>query len=390
MNTEKTKTCIIGVSGYGRIHYDLLMEARAAGNVEIVGATIINPEEEAGKCARLRELGCRIFGDYPTMLRVLAGNAELCMIPTGIPMHREMTVAALEAGMHVLVEKPAAGCIEDVRAMQEAARKAGRIVAVGYQQLYASPAVATKKLILDGVIGTVKSIKALVLWPRDHAYYGRNGWAGKLRVNGSIVNDSPFNNAVAHDLMMMLFQAGKSARDAAMPVGVTAELYRANAIESADTGCVLIETAEGIPIRFYATHACREAFGPEVHIQGSQGRVVMTHEGAVITPEHGDPIHLASGGSITARRAMMKPILDAVNGGSSFICDLELASRQTMVVSAMHEQCVIQTLDGETVRRGSGTFSTVVPGIERIMRQAFEAERMLGEIGLGRAFVAGD
>ncbi len=371
------KTCIIGVSGYGRVHYGLLMDAVTAGTAEVVGATVINQAEEPEKCARLRELGCRIFDDYQAMLSELTGTAEFCMIPTGTPLHRPMTVAALEAGMHVLVEKPAAGCIADARVMQAAAREADRVVAVGYQHMYAPAAMATKRHILAGTIGELESVKCLVTWPRNHAYYNRNGWAGRLAVDGTAVNDSPYNNAVAHDLMMMLFQAGAAERSAATPVSVAAEIYRANAIESADTACMRIETAEGVPIRFYATHACRATFGPEIHIRGTRGSIVMTHGGSVITPDVGNPIQLASGGGDEVRRAMMAAVLDAAQGGSSFICDIETASRQTMVISAVHEACTIHTLEGETITPESGPASTFIPGIEQQMRKAFDAEQLL-------------
>jgi len=371
------KACIIGISGYGRIHYDLLTAAQVAGEVEIVGATVINPDEEAEKCAHLRTLGCRIFDDYEAMLTALAGTAEFCMIPTGTPLHRPMTVAALEAGMHVLVEKPAAGCIEDVRAMQAVAKKAGRIVAVGYQHLYAPMAMATKQAIRDGRIGRVESIKCLVMWPRDHAYYSRNNWAGQLTVDGRRVNDSPFNNAVAHELMMMLFLAGSDERSAAMPVSVDARLYRANAIESSDTASMCIQTSEGVPIRFYATHACRDTHDPEIHVRGSRGSMIMTHTSSVISVEGEAPVTLPGAGSGEARKGMMSSVLDAVRGGSSLVCDLDLASRQTMVVSAIHDTCTIVPVKGETIAVQEDTLRTVIPGIEAAMIKACEEEQQL-------------
>jgi len=369
--------CIIGVSGYGRVHYELSLKEQAAGVVAIAGATVINQEEEAEKCARLRELGARIFDDYRVMLDDLSGTAELCMIPTGTPLHRSMTVAALEAGMHVLVEKPAAGCIEDVRAMRDAQERSGRVVAVGYQHMHAPSAMATKRHILDGTIGEIESIKCLVMWPRDHAYYGRNGWAGKLEVGGARVNDSPFNNAVAHELMMMLFLAGSEERAAAMPISVEAELYRANAIESADTACMLIDSTEGVPIRFYATHACGERFGPEIHVLGSRGSIIMTHRGSTIRPDGKDQVTLSSGGGDGERGAMMAAVLDVIQGGSSFYCDLEIASRQTMVVSAIHEKCAIHPVESETSTPEGGPSATFIPGIEEAMRKAFDADLLL-------------
>lgn len=375
------RTCIIGISGYGRIHYDLLLAAQEAGKVEIAGAAVINQEEEAERCAHLKSLGCRIFDDYQVMLREVAGKADFCMIPTGTPLHRPMTVAALEAGMHVLVEKPVAGCLADANAMKEAAAKAGRIVAVGYQQMYTPATMAAKEHILKGTIGKVESIKCLVMWPRPHSYYARNGWAGQLSVNGTPVNDTPFNNAVAHDLMMMLFQAGASAREAAMPVSVEAELYRANEIESADTACMCVQTAEGIPIRFYATHASQEKVDPKIRIAGTKGRILLSHDGAVITPDEGEVITITTDGGHGARRIMMESVLDAVAGGSSFVCDLEIASRQTMVVEAIHKNCTIQAVQGATTHPGTERAGTCIPGIEEAMTQAFDKETLLKECG---------
>lgn len=375
------QVCIIGISGYGRVHYEhLLLPAQQAGTVKIVGATVINQDEEAARCAHLRELGCELFDDYEAMLQALSGTADLCLIPTGTPLHCTMTVAALNAGMHVLVEKPAAGCIDDVRAMQDAADRAGRLVAVGYQQMYAPLTMTIKQQVLGGAIGTLEAIKCLVMWPRNHAYYARNGWAGRLSVAGTAVHDSPFNNAVAHDLMMSLFQAGATEASAATPVSVTGDLYRANAIESLDTACLQIETEEGVPIRFYATHACQEVFGPEIHLRGTGGTIVMTHNGAVIRRADGEEASYRSEGTEGARQSMMSAVLDAIRGGSSFICGLDLASRQTMVVSAVHESCEIHPVEGHVAAPSDGPALTYIPGIEAALRTAFDQEQPLSDL----------
>ena len=196
--------------------------------------------------------------------------------------------------MHVLVEKPAAGCIQDVRSMQHASCAADKLVAVGYQHMYAATTLETKRNILDGLIGNVEAIKCRVMWPRDHAYYGRNNWAGRLRVGDRWVLDSPFNHAAAHHLMMMLFLAGAEERQAATPVSVEAELYRANDIESADTACIRVVTNAGIPLLFYVTHACTDSLDPEIHVRGAHGSILWTHAGSVIESEAGTRQELKS------------------------------------------------------------------------------------------------
>jgi len=381
--------CIIGVSGYGRIHYDLLAAEQAAGNVEIVGAAIINQDEEPEKCAHLRSIGCRIFDDYTAMLRALAGKADLCCIPTGTPMHRPMTVAALEAGMHVFVEKPAAGSIQDVRAMQEAAAKAGKHVAVGYQQMYDPTTLELKRALLKGRIGVVKGIKCRVAWPRDSSYYGRNNWAGRLRVGERWVLDSPANNAVAHDLMMMIFLAGPTEYEAAMPVAVTAELYRANDIESADTVAIRIETDTGIPLLFHATHACNRTINPLLEVRGAAGKARWSHAAATIEPASGARQQLGKLGDGPLRRHMMRTVMAMTRNAAPFYCNLEIACRQTIVINAMHQACGIHPVPCEYASLDKGIVRAFIPGIEDTIEKAFEQESLFHEIGISWSQPAG-
>ena len=376
-----TSVCIIGVSGFGRVHYEMLLNEHAAGNVEIVGATIINQDEEAEKCARLQALGCRIFDDYETMLRALAGSAELCLIPTGTPWHRIMTIAALEAGMHVYVEKPAAGCIQDVRAMQQASSAADKLVAVGYQHMYAPSTLEIKRQILNGLIGEVEAIKCRVMWPRGHDYYRRNNWAGRLRVGDTWVLDSPFNNAVAHEMMMMLFLAGSEERQAATPVSVEAELYRANNIESADTAYIRVMTDTGIPLLLYSTHACIETLDPEIIVRGTGGTILWTRTGSIIESKNGTRQEEKLTDRRDLRELVMNSLLDAVHGGSSFYCDLEMAAQQTIVVNAVHEACEIHPVAGQTLHGENGAAITVIPGIEEELNMAFWEEQSLHDGG---------
>ena len=65
----------------------------------------------------MKRRGVRIFTSLREMLAQAREELDLVCIPTGIPLHRPMAIAALEADCNVLVEKPSAGCIQDVDAM---------------------------------------------------------------------------------------------------------------------------------------------------------------------------------------------------------------------------------------------------------------------------------
>ena len=111
------------------------------------------------------------FTDYRKMLEEFRGKIDICFIPTGIAMHCPMTVAALESGANVYVEKPVAPTVEETEIMKEAEKRTGRFVAVGYQTMYQPETRRIKELLLSGAIGTPRIFKSYALWPRNDAYY---------------------------------------------------------------------------------------------------------------------------------------------------------------------------------------------------------------------------
>lgn len=62
------KVALIGVSNFGVVHYQEIMNLHAKDKLRFVAATIINQDEEREKVACLKEMGCEIFDDYRIML----------------------------------------------------------------------------------------------------------------------------------------------------------------------------------------------------------------------------------------------------------------------------------------------------------------------------------
>ncbi|MCC6416053.1 MAG: Gfo/Idh/MocA family oxidoreductase, partial [Opitutaceae bacterium] len=141
---------LIGVSGYARIYLQLIRESLARSEIKLVAAVVINAQEEAAIVAELTGLGGAIYGDYRTMLAEERGRIDLCMIPTGIHWHAEMTIAALRAGANVLVEKPLAATLADAEAIARASSESGKFVAVGFQDYYESATQWLKQRVHDG------------------------------------------------------------------------------------------------------------------------------------------------------------------------------------------------------------------------------------------------
>lgn len=332
----RPRLALIGVSGYAKIYLQLLEENRE--RVDLVAAVIINPQEEAGVVADFKNRGVAIYADYEQMLRAEAGRIDLCLIPTGISWHARMTIAALQAGANVLVEKPLAGSLADVRAIRKAERDTGRFVAVGFQDVYAPEVTWLKDRILSGVIGRLESVRMIGLWPRPTNYFTRNNWAGRLHADGAAVLDSPLNNAFAHFVNLALFLSGPSARKTSAVSIEEAGLYRAHAIESFDTGVVRAISPEGVRFWFGVSHACRVNREPELYFEGSAGSIEWWHEQrCVIVPKSGAHVETHPLPDTTAtRRAMFAAVLARLHDPARFIFDAELSEGHTAFIDAVH------------------------------------------------------
>lgn len=384
--SSRPRVALIGVSGYARIYLALARAAHARGEIELAAAVIINPAEEAAVEAELRAAGCAIHRDYEQMLRVEAGRLDLCLIPTGIPWHARMTLAALRAGAHVLVEKPLAGSLAEVAAIRAAEHATGRFVAVGFQDIYSPVNQWLKEQLCAGAIGAIHTVKFLGLWPRPAAYFTRNPWAGRLQADGTPVLDSPLNNAFAHFVELSLYFAGATRDEAAQVRVESAELLRAHAIESFDTSVVKARSPEGIAFWFGATHTCREVREPEIYLEGRAGRVEWKHErSCILHRADGTQEERALPDSNANRQAMFTAVLTKLRQPDTFVCTTALADRHTAFVEAVHAATPVQPVPPALIswqQPVSGTAPVpVVNGLEAALARALAAQSLLRDAG---------
>lgn len=386
----KLRVALIGVSGYGRIHLQLAREGRDRGDLEIVAATVINATEEAETVAELQSRGCRIYAQHDAMLQAEAGRIDLCLIPTGIHLHARMTIAALRAGANVLVEKPLCASIDEARAIQAAERETGRFVAVGFQDCYDPATLWLAEQLRSGAIGRLTSVRFLGIWPRPRSYFGRNNWAGRLRLDNDPVLDSPLNNAFGHFVMLSLIFAGAS--EGAVKLD-TVELYRANAIESFDTGVVTLTNADGVRLWFGASHASATPVEPEILIEGTAGRASWRYELEACIRAGDRNERRVVGDQTAARRAMMNDVIRRLRDPAVAICTTATAARHTAVIEAIHRSAEVVEFSPDAVQwtgpNGSASEVAVIPGLDAALRKAFAERCSLREVGFAAVAPSG-
>lgn len=111
------------------------------------------------------------YDDYTRMLDEL--QPDLAVVCTPNVSHREYTVGALEAGVHVLCEKPVAASYEDAVAMYDAAEAAGRMLYVGQTGRFSGAVTAAKALADAGELGEVYYAETASLRRRGVPTWGR-------------------------------------------------------------------------------------------------------------------------------------------------------------------------------------------------------------------------
>lgn len=167
--------------GLGRSGWYLHLQVMKgmADRFEVVAVS--DPLEDRRKEA-IEATGCTAYATPEELLN--DDRVELVVVATPSHTHADLTVKALEAGKHVLVEKPMATNLEEVDRMIEAAKKNDRLLTV-YQLRRLDPDYLRLKEIIDsGVLGPL----VLVKFARN-SYRRRNDWQTLRKFGGGMLNN---------------------------------------------------------------------------------------------------------------------------------------------------------------------------------------------------------
>ncbi|MBU0638478.1 MAG: Gfo/Idh/MocA family oxidoreductase [Planctomycetes bacterium] len=365
---------LAGLGGYGEVYLAHLLDERDDERFRLVGA--VDPQPQ--RCARLEELrggGVPVYQSLDDFYR--HAQADLAVIASPIHWHCRQTCHALAQGSHVLCEKPAAATVQEVDQMIATRARAKCSVAIGYQWSFSTPIQQLKRDIQAGLFGRPRRFKSLCLWPRGEDYYRRNDWAGRLRAaDREWVLDSPVNNAMAHDLHNMLYLLGDERDTSAAPVNVTAELYRANAIENCDTAVLRVHTAAGVEVLFYGSHASAADFGPVFSFEFERAVVDLAGGAAEIVARRGNEV-LKCYASPNSEPQMKKlcACCAALADSGEIPCGLEAARVQTLCVNGAHDSAgAAVAFPAALVRvaRRAQTRLTSVAGLAETMQRCYE------------------
>ena len=144
---DKLKLGMIGVGGIAQNRHIPAFK-QLKGTAQIVGVQDIN-YDLAQQVAKEHMIP-HVFKDYEEMFNEI----DAVVICTPNKFHAEISIAALNAGVHVFCEKPMAMNKEECDAMIEAANRANKLLAIGYHYRFSDAAITAHKAIEGGTVGS--------------------------------------------------------------------------------------------------------------------------------------------------------------------------------------------------------------------------------------------
>jgi len=176
---------------------------QSSGQIEIAAVCDVNLAAAQRQAERF---GCPYFSDHRVMLAAVRPDAAVVLAPH--PFHAAIAIDCLEAGAHVLVEKPIAVQVAEADRMIAAAAQAGRLLAVNLQQRTRGEIRTAKKLIESGRLGQIQRVEMVAIWTRTASYYAQAGWRGTWQGEGGgvLMNQSP------HSLDVVCHLVGQPSR----------------------------------------------------------------------------------------------------------------------------------------------------------------------------------
>lgn len=362
---------LAGARGHGRWHVENIRRLQKQGLVRLAGVCELTPLTDQ----ELDGLGTpEQSADFGALLD--STGARIAVICTPIPTHTDLALTAAERGVHVLLEKPPAPSYVEFRRMADGVAAAGVVCQIGFQSLGSHAVPAIRELIAEGAIGRLVGLGGAGAWVRNEDYFRRAPWAGKRRLNGVDVIDGALTNPLAHAVATALALGGSTRAEDV--TGIETELLRANAIESDDTSCVRITTAQGHPVTVAATLCAERADEPYVLVHGSTGRITFWYKQDRVLLQragHG-PQEFEHG-----RTDLLENLVAHLTTGADLLVPPEETGAFMKVVEAIRTAPDPAPLPDTAWHRIPGENRRVVPGVDGLVAAAADTLSLYSELG---------
>ena len=334
---------LIGAGGIASVHMQELGKLR--GECEIVAITdAALPLAEK----RAKEFGVPLVSPSPEALLSLPEvDAVIVAVPN--KYHKAYTVAALQSGKHVLVEKPMGLNVEDAKEIVRAERRSGKVVMIGHQMRWEWVPLHIRERIERGELGRIYSAKTG--WFRRQGIPGWGSWFTRKDEAGG----GPLIDIGVHMIDLAFFLMGEPK-----PVTVSGAVYAefgprkkglggwgvpdwSGYYDVEDFATALIRMEDGRTLTLevsWAAHVDGDS-QPFVHLFGTDGGAVIRGEsGKYLTEQDGrlvdvplDPPADDEG----CRVRLSRHFLECIREGRKPATSVETGLRSNLIIEGIYE-----------------------------------------------------
>ena len=276
MNTVRIG--IVGMGNIGKHHADYLLAGKVP-RCELTAVCSTSPH----KLEPYRAKGLQIFDRAEKLLQ--SRDVDAVIIATPHYQHTSLGITALEAGLHLMVEKPISAHKADAERLIAGAQKYPDQVFAAMFQLRVEPRyLKIRKLIQSGELGDIVRLSWIITdWYRTEAYYASGGWRATWRGEGGGV----LLNQCLHNLDVMAWLLGLPTR-----VRGFCQLGRYHNIEVEDNVTAYLEYPNGATGVFITSTG--EAPGTNrFEVAGTRGKLVLENNRLAFTRNEADMIEFS-------------------------------------------------------------------------------------------------
>jgi UDP-N-acetyl-2-amino-2-deoxyglucuronate dehydrogenase len=208
---------------------------------------------------------------YNSIEALLNSEIEIDVVAICTPngLHAKHSIQSLQAGKHVLCEKPMALSVTDCEAMMEASEKAKKKLFIVKQNRYNPPVVAVKKMINEGKLGKIFNVQLNCFWNRNDDYY-KDDWRGTKALDGGILF-TQFSHFI--DILYWMMGDFKTVHS------IKKNFLHQQSIELEDTGVAVVEFNNGaIGTINYTVNSHHKNMEGSLTIFGEKGTVKIGGE----------------------------------------------------------------------------------------------------------------
>ena len=186
---EQVRIGVIGIGNMGSSHAKNIYTGAINGG-KLTAVCDVNPDRISWAEKNLP--GVKTYLNAIELIE--SKEVDAVLIATPHYDHPALTIKAFDAGLHVLVEKPAGVYTKQVKQMNEAAQKSGKVFAIMYNQRTNPLYQKVRDLVLSGELGEIKrTIWIITSWYRSQSYYDSGGWRATWAGEGGgvLLNQDP-------------------------------------------------------------------------------------------------------------------------------------------------------------------------------------------------------